>query len=155
MPICWRPPTALAYGCTTGSLVEGDGYADRIERRLTERTGLPAVATAVSVKRAFEALAVESVSVATPYTAGVNQDEEAFLAASGFEVAHIDGVGLVANTVIGHVDSETVYGMGVDAAAAGANGVFLSCTNLLTFDILPELEADVGVPVVTSNQATF
>jgi arylmalonate decarboxylase len=36
-----------------------------------------------------------------------------------------------------------------------ADGVFISCTNLATADIIEPLERELGKPAVTSNQATF
>jgi maleate isomerase len=33
--------------------------------------------------------------------------------------------------------------------------VFVSCTNYRTFEVIERLEADLGKPVVTSNQATL
>ena len=38
------------------------------------------------------------------------------------------------------------------AAAKGAQAVFLSCTNLRTLDIIDDLEAELGLPVISSNQ---
>lgn len=36
-----------------------------------------------------------------------------------------------------------------------ADGVFVSCTNYRTFEVMDRLEADLDKPVVTSNQATL
>ena len=33
------------------------------------------------------------------------------------------------------------------------DAVFLSCTNLRTLDVIDEIEAELGLPVVSSNQA--
>jgi maleate isomerase len=35
----------------------------------------------------------------------------------------------------------------------GMDALFLSCTNLRTYDILPALQAELGLPVLSSNQA--
>lgn len=51
----------VAYGCTTGSLVDGPGHDEAIETRLEEVAGVPAVATAASVRRALDALGAEAV----------------------------------------------------------------------------------------------
>ncbi|MEM2552944.1 MAG: hypothetical protein QXE02_05435, partial [Sulfolobales archaeon] len=37
----------------------------------------------------------------------------------------------------------------------GAEGLFISCTNLRTFEVIEPLEKDLGIPVVTSNQASL
>ena len=36
-----------------------------------------------------------------------------------------------------------------------ADGVFISCTNLPTAPVIERLEAELGKPVVTSNQSTL
>ena len=35
-----------------------------------------------------------------------------------------------------------------------ADGMFISCTNLRTIDVIARLEAELGVPVISSNLAT-
>lgn len=41
----------------------------------------------------------------------------------------------------------------MDQANSGADLCFLSCTAIRVFDIIADLERDLGVPVMTSNQA--
>ena len=42
-----------------------------------------------------------------------------------------------------------------DVAAAGCEAVFVSCTNLPTYDIVAPLEDELGIPVLTANQVTM
>lgn len=144
-----------AYGCTTGSLVQGPGYEAEIESRLSELLGVPTVATAASIKRAFEALDLRRLAIATPYTEAVNEDERTFLEAAGYEVVAMDGLGLEANLDIGRCGPAEVDRQVRALDTAGADGVFVSCTNYRTFEVVEDLEADLGLPVVTSNQATL
>lgn len=103
----------VAYGCTTGSLVHGPGYDEEIEARIEEAAGVPAVATAASAKRAFDALDADSLAVTTPYVDGLNEREAAFLDAAGYDVVAMRGLGIGSNTDIGAQTPET-------AADAGA-----------------------------------
>lgn len=144
-----------AYGCTTGSLVQGPGYEAEIESRLSEILGAPTVATAASIKRAFEALDLRRLAIATPYTEAINEDERAFLEAAGYEVVAMDGSGLAANLDIGRCGPAEVDQQVRALDLEGADGVFVSCTNYRTFEVVEGLEADLGLPVVTSNQATL
>lgn len=145
----------LAYGCTTGSLVKGDGYDEEIEARLSDAAGVPAVATAASVKRAFDALGVDSVAVATPYVEDLNDRERAFLEAAGYEVTEMSWLDIGPNLDIGAQTPQTAYRQAASVDTDDAGGVFVSCTNYRTFDVIEQLEADLGKPVVTSNQATL
>lgn len=145
----------VAYGCTTGSLVKGHDYAEDLEARLAETTGVPAVATALSVERALDALDAETISVVTPYIADLNERERAFLETGGFDVRSIDGRGIEPNREIGALAPEAAYRQAVAAADHAADAVFVSCTNYRTFEAIEPLEADLDRPVVTSNQATL
>jgi maleate isomerase len=145
----------VAYGCTTGSLVHGPGYDEDIEARLESEAGVPAVATAASIKRAFDALDIDSVAVTTPYIDDLNRREVDFLGAAGYDVVAIDGLGLTSNTEIGAQEPETAANAARNVDDPTADAVFISCTNYRTFEIIPELERELDKPVVTSNQATL
>ncbi|ARS89354.1 maleate cis-trans isomerase family protein [Natrarchaeobaculum aegyptiacum] len=147
---------AVAYACTTGSLLHGPGFDAELEDEIESVTDAPAVATARSVVRALEALEVERLAVQTPYTADLDEKERDFLEESGIEVASIDGRGIEANVEIGALtpdDAAIQVREGVDAADVDA--VFVSCTNYRSLAAVEELEDDLGVPVVTSNGATL
>ncbi|WP_049911601.1 maleate cis-trans isomerase family protein [Natrinema limicola] len=147
---------AVAYACTTGSLLHGPGFDAELEERLTEAAGVPAVATARSVVRALEALDAERIAVVTPYTSDLDAKEREFLEAAGFEIASIDGGGLEANTAIGALTPDDAFQQvceGVDLAALDA--VFVSCTNYRSLAAVDDLESKLGAPVITSNGATL
>jgi maleate isomerase len=38
--------------------------------------------------------------------------------------------------------------------AEGADALFISCTNLPTYDVIPQLEAELRIPVLSANQVT-
>jgi maleate isomerase len=56
---------------------------------------------------------------------------------------------------MGKVKPEETYRLAKDVArsAPGADGIFVSCGNLRSFEAIEPLETDTGLPVVTSNQA--
>lgn len=148
----------LAYGCTTGSLVKGSGYDEEIERRLEETTGIVSVATAASIKRAFDALGVDRIAIATPYEQELDERERRFLEDAGYDVAEIRGLGIRMNTEVGAQPLMRSYRQASDLIkrlSDAVDAIFISCTNYRTFETIPLLEEDTGVPVVTSNQATL
>ncbi|WP_049889348.1 maleate cis-trans isomerase family protein [Natronolimnohabitans innermongolicus] len=150
---------AVAYACTTGSLIHGPGFDAELEDRLEAAADAPAVATARSVVRALEALDAERIAVVTPYTDDLDAKERDFLEAVGLEVVSIDGRGLEANTAIGALtpdDAEAQVLEHVDGADADAlDAVFVSCTNYRSLAAVDGLESKLGVPVLTSNGATL
>jgi maleate isomerase len=58
-------------------------------------------------------------------------------------------LGLTGN--IPQVSPDTVRDLARAASADGIEALFLSCTNLPTADVLAELEAELGVPVLSAN----
>ncbi|WP_255171150.1 maleate cis-trans isomerase family protein [Natrononativus amylolyticus] len=145
----------LAYGCTTGSLVNGRGYALELEKTLSKSADAPAVVTALSVERALAALGANRISVVTPYIQELNELEREFLEAGSVEVENIDGRGLDQNLEIGALSQNEAYLHAAEAAEWDVDAVFISCTNYRTFSVIDQLEEDFGTPVVTSNQATL
>lgn len=147
---------AVAYACTTGSLLHGAGFDADLEDDLAATTGVPAVATARSVDRALSALSVDRVAIATPYVADLDEREREYLEAAGYRVVAIEGRGLEDNTAIGELRPGDAYRHAHAVAAdRDVDAVFVSCTNYRTLPAVETLEADLGVPVVTSNLATL
>ena len=56
---------------------------------------------------------------------------------------------------IGRVPPESLFRLVRYIDRPEADMVFLSCTNLPTAEMLDDLEAEVGKPVISSNSATF
>ncbi|WP_222920107.1 aspartate/glutamate racemase family protein [Natrinema sp. SYSU A 869] len=148
---------AVAYACTTGSLIHGPGFDAELEDRLADAAGVPAVATARSVVRALEALNAERVAVVTPYTDELDEKERDFLEEAGFDVASIDGRGLEANTDIGALTPDDASRQVLEYVGSDddLDAVFVSCTNYRSLAAVDGLEAKLGVPVITSNGATL
>jgi maleate isomerase len=146
---------AIAFGCTTGSLVKGAGYDVEIQRLIEDTAGVPGVATSTAIMRAFDAVGAESLAIATPYTDQINDREVEFLADNGYAVTDITGLGIEPNVGIGRQEPSTAYRIGRGVDSSDADAVFLSCTNFHTFDVIEQLEADIGKPVISSNSATL
>jgi arylmalonate decarboxylase len=146
----------VAYGCTSGSIVCS---LQDIVTDLQQRTKVPAVATAGAVVAALRALGAKCVAVATPYVDFVNESERRFLQDYGFQVASLHGLRLGETQEerrgIGRVPPEHIYRMAMACNRPEADTIFVSCTNLATLDVIAQIEADTGKPVVTSNQACF
>lgn len=147
----------IAYACTTGSLIHGSGFDADLESRLSDIADAPAVATALSVVRALNALDVTRVAVATPYATELDRLERDYLTENGFEVVSIDGRGLVSNNAIGELDAVDAeqQGRSVLSNAPEADALFVSCTNYRSIPALASLEAAFDIPVISSNAATI
>ncbi len=145
----------IIYGCTSGSLIKGKGHDVAISKRLEGQTGARALTTSTAVLSALRELGVSRLAVATPYTDRVNERERSFLEENGFEIINMRGLGLVRNLDIGRREPQLAYRLAKGVYTSGVDGLFISCTNLRTIEVIDALERDTGVPVVTSNQASM
>jgi maleate isomerase len=146
-------PAVYAYGCTSGSFVRGV----RGERRLVEamrEAGAPAaVTTSGALLESLRHLAAKRVVIATPYDPDVTDRLRLFLREAGVDVVAGSHLGLT--TDIWKVPYARTAELVTRADDASADAIVISCTNLPTYDIIAPLEARLGKPVVSANQATM
>jgi len=145
----------IGFGCTSGSLFRGLGHDKEIVTKIEKATGIPAIATAGAVVDALKALKLSRISVATPYTEEINSLERRFLEENGFVIQKIQGLGLKDNLKIGEQSPRTVYELVKEVDKVWSDGVFVSCTNFRTIEVVSRLEEELKKPVVSSNTATL
>lgn len=147
----------IVYGCTSGSLIKGKDYNKEIEDKIRRETDIPVITTATAVLDALKAKGIKKVAVATPYTKEINEKEKKFLVKNGFEVSEIRGLGIKSGFEIGLQESSKAYELSRNLIKNNpeVDGLFISCTNFRTFEIIVPLSYDIRKPVITSNQATL
>ena len=147
---------AIAFTCTAASFLEGPDYNREIENRIQEITGIPAITTSSAIVRAQHALGLKKVVLISPYEEWLNERAKVFLEAQGIEVLAMEGLGVI-DVHIADVHPEEVYKLARTLLLNNkeADGIFISCTDLRSAEILDVLESDVGKPVLSSNQATI
>jgi len=146
-------PDVVLYLCTSGSFVRGVA-GERRMREVMRETGAPrAVTTSGALLTALDHLGVRSVSLATPYLPIMNTRLESYLAEAGIRVVASGGLGLVQH--IWRVPPASVYDLVLTIDHPDAEAVFISCTNLQTYDLIAPLEKELGKPVLTANQVSI
>jgi maleate isomerase len=151
-------PEVLAYACTSGSFVgglSGENAMSAAMRAASAGAGgeLPAVTTSGALLAAINELGVRRVALVTPYTASVTQSLADFLAEAGVTVTGSADLGLTSH--IWKVPYRDVVDMTRGALLGAADALFISCTNLPTYDVIPQLEAELRMPVLSANQVTM
>lgn len=146
-------PLVMAYACTSGSFIGGvEGEAALISAM--KEAGAPAaVTTSGALLEALVHLEVHRIATATPYVAELTVGLTTYLAEAGVEVVASAGLGLISD--IWMVPYDITAGLVRDTDTDDAQAVFISCTNLPTYDVIAELEGDLGKPVLTANQVTM
>jgi maleate isomerase len=116
--------------------------------------GAPAaVTTSGALLAALRHLDITRIATATPYTADLTAGLSGFLAEAGVQVVAASGLGLTSD--IWMVPYDVTAGLVRDTDIDDAQAVFISCTNLPTYDVIAALEAELGKPVLTANQVTL
>ncbi|WP_283632641.1 maleate cis-trans isomerase family protein [Mycolicibacterium poriferae] len=146
-------PLVTAYACTSGSFVGGPLAEQALVEAMLAAGSPLALTTSGALLSALRYLGYTRVATATPYTADLTVGLTAFLGESGIEVTAAAGLGLTSDiwTVPHDVTAQLVRETDTDDAQA----VFISCTNLPTYDVIADLEHELGKPVLTANQVTM
>jgi maleate isomerase/arylmalonate decarboxylase len=147
----------IAYACTAGSMISPP---EALPDALAARNGVAAVTTAAAIVAGLRALGVRRLSVATPYAQALNDHETHFLEGCGFEVAALIGLGIGAGGPhefprIARTPLDAVLAHARAAFVPGSDALLITCTDFPTLPLIEALEEELGVPVVTSNQATL
>jgi maleate isomerase len=146
-------PAAVAYGCTSGSFIGGLAGEAALVAAMVEAGAPTAVTTSGAIISAAHALGLKKVAVVTPYDEAVGAKLRAYLNEAGLKVTAHNDMGLTGR--IWTVPYEITAAVARRTAQGGGDAVFLSCTNLRTYDLIASLERELGIPVLTANQVTM
>ncbi|WP_313815965.1 Asp/Glu/hydantoin racemase [Citricoccus sp.] len=145
-------PEVVAYLCTSGSFIHGLEYEAELRRSILEAGAPDAVTTSGALAEAVRVLGLRRISVITPYDADLTDRLVAFLGEGDVTVPRRHYLGLGGG--IWRVNYRTVAELILAADTPDSEAVFVSCTNLPTYDIIEPLERRLGKPVLTANQLT-
>ena len=121
-------------------------------RRNLTRPGTPTATPIMGAVAACEALGLKRIAVFTPYINDVNAAIQDFLGERGIEVVRLTGLGLTNDYDIAAVGEQTITDAAADLNGDDVDGVFLSCTALVSAHLIEPLEQRFAKPVLTSNQ---
>ena len=150
-----QPHNVILFGCTSGSCIKGYGFDNECIERIERASGWPGLTTSTAVLEAFQALGLNKTVVMTPYPDDTNEAEKKFLEDNGLEVTSITGVGFNRTGPYSHASKQFLYRNAKKLKTEGAEVFFLSCMGLATMELVQVLEEDLGMPVITSHQASL
>ncbi|MGV9451172.1 maleate cis-trans isomerase family protein [Streptomyces sp. NPDC003635] len=147
-------PEVVAYACTSGSFVGGIAGERAMCAAMTRAGAVPSVTTSGALLEALADLGARRVALVTPYTVSVTRSLQEYVAEAGVRVTGCAFMGLTRH--IWKVPYSDVVGMARKAVrTAEPDCLFISCTNLPTYDVIPQLEAELRMPVISANQVTM
>lgn len=146
-------PEVVAYACTSGSFVRGVAGERALVAAMFAGGAPAALSTSGALVLALHHLGIERLAVATPYDNAITDLLADYLEEVGVAVTGTAHLGLHGR--IWRVPYARTVQLAREAVAAGpCDAVFLSCTNLPTYDLITPLERELGIPVLTANQVT-
>lgn len=143
---------AIGYGCTSGTSVIGQmRIADLVrEGRASVEVSEPVSALIA----ACTTLGIRRLAFLSPYVEDVSDTLRGVLRENGIETPLFGSFDVAEEAKVARIDGASI----ISAAGAlvrdgnGVDGLFLSCTNLQTLDVIGEIEHRIGLPVLSSNQ---
>ncbi|AJK47019.1 maleate cis-trans isomerase family protein [Burkholderia plantarii] len=143
----------VVFGCTSASTLIGpQRVAERVRRG---RPGVPVTNPATAALAALAALNARRVALVTPYTAAMTRNVMRFLADGGVEPTSVRIAGYDTDHAIGSLPEAFFVEAALASRLDGADAIFISCTGTRALNVIDEIEARTGLPVVVSNQAAF
>lgn len=149
------PLDSIVWACTSGSFVFGwDGAAVQVAA-LQEVAGVPASSTSFAFVDACRRLGVTRVAVGATYPDDVAERFVEFLGTAGISVLSLSARGIITAAEVGTLPADLVLDFAAAADHPDAQAVLLPDTALHTVELLDDLDARVGKPVLTANQVSI
>ncbi|MFH8633636.1 decarboxylase [Streptomyces lydicus] len=151
--LCAVSPQVICYACTSGSFVGGVAGERAMCAAMAQAGEVPSLTTSGALIDALREIGARRIAVVTPYTKSVTDSLEDYLGEAGITVTGRAYLGLTRH--IWKVPYRDVVDMARAAVVGAADALFISCTNLPTYDVIPQLEAELRMPVLSANQVTM
>ncbi|MEX0317800.1 MAG: Asp/Glu racemase [Ruegeria sp.] len=147
-------PSAVLYGCTSATLTHGPSFETDLAARIKTGSGALSITAASSLIAAIKAISATKVGFSSPYVGEINDQAVAFLSENGIETVSRADIGReLGNYGQGELTPDEVFDLARRADHAQAQAIVLSCTDMRSVEAIDRIEAALGKPVVTSNQA--
>ena len=143
----------VVFNCTSSSSIVGD---DAIEIAINEsKPTAKVLSTSQAVVANFKQRGFKKVSVLTPYSEEVSSLLRGYLQKNGVEIVSSMYMDISDDREVAMLPADEIIKAAKAAIHDDADAIFISCTAMRSAEIIPQIEAAIGKPVLTSNQATF
>ncbi|WP_299624639.1 Asp/Glu racemase [uncultured Tateyamaria sp.] len=141
---------AVGYGCTSGASQIGTA---RVAQLVGEGTETARVTDPVSaLVAACRAAGITRLAILSPYVASVSDHLREVLRAHGIDTPVFGTFAEPNEAKVVSIDGPSIMAAATSMMeGAEVDGLFLSCTNLRTLDVIAPLEAGLALPVLSSN----
>lgn len=141
----------IGYGCTSGTtLIGATAVADKV------RAGRPTNAVTDPLTAALTALQLLNlwrIAIVSPYIPSVAEPVADAFRANGAEIVDAVSFGVQKEAQVARIAAASIRDAVLHVGRnADIECIFLSCTNLRTLSLIPDLEVETGRTVLSSNQ---
>ncbi|MEV5840194.1 Asp/Glu racemase [Nocardia sp. NPDC052112] len=148
----------MAYACLVAIMSQGPGVHRGIERRLTELVEHQAggvVSSAGALIEGLHHLGAKKTAIVTPYVKHLTAKVADYIEAEGIEVHDTVSLEVDDNLAVGRLDPAGLKGIAAGLDLRGVDVVVLSaCVQMPSLEAISEVQAALGVPVITAATAT-
>jgi len=146
------PMNVIGYACTSGATVIGADNISRIVKLSFQNAKTTDPITAAMA--ALQHLGARKIGLVTPYVEDVSAMMIDLLRDNGFRVVKFGSFEQKDDAVVARISPDSIYDAACNIGMSeDVDAVFISCTNLRTFDVIERVEKRIGKPVISSNQA--
>jgi maleate isomerase len=143
----------VAYACTSGSFVGGLAGEEKVRQAMCDGGAARAVTASGALLDALAEVGASRVAIATPYVSDVTDHLVTYLEEAGVETVSRTDLRLEGR--IWTVPYARTQELIIATDHVDAEAIFVSCTNLATYDLIPRIETALGKPVLSANQVTM
>ncbi len=144
----------IVYGCTAASFIAGLEADRMMARRIRALRGVAVVTATGSMLAELGEVQARSIGLVTPYSDAVNAALEQALSGDGIKVVRIERLPAPDVEALGRLTAEDAAGAAQRLTGTPIDAVFIACSQLPTAAILDGVGSHIGVPVLSSIQAS-
>lgn len=147
------PLDAIAFSCTSGTVAIG---LDKVHATISAaRPGIPVSTPIEAGLAALRKLGTSRIALLTPYRPATADLVADFFVENGLSIEARLTLALTGDLDMNRVSADCLIKAARTclAQAPDSEALFTSCTGLRTSPLIQRLEDEIGIPVVTSNQA--
>ena len=142
----------VAFGCTSAAMAIGEKKV--FERIRSVRPDAKCTTPITAAFAAFRALGARRIGVLTPYRADVNRIVADYIRARGFEVPVFGSFNEQDDGIVARIAPASIRkGVAAIMSHAAVDAVFVSCTSVRLAEAVREIEAEIAIPITSSNHA--
>jgi maleate isomerase len=145
------PFDVIAYACTSGATVIGEDRVAAAVRSM--RPGVAVSNPLTAAKAALRALGARRIAFLTPYVAEVSSAMRDNLTGNGCDIVAFGSFEVADDGIVATMTPESILKAAVEVGSGDSDAIFIACTNLRAAGIIERVEATLGKPVISSNQA--